>query len=142
MSNTIEHAAVPGWGIDRTPDHRPGEPREAAPHPVGGAHWSAPARQVSAVPVLKRADLAELTPVFSTAAPPHGLSGELRRLAYAYPDQDDKHWVLLLLADRVDVIESDVGGFLRRAWPALALAAALGVGIRALRPRRRRRLFG
>jgi hypothetical protein len=97
---------------------------------------------VSAVPVLKRADLAELTPVFSTAAPPHGLSGELRRLAYAYPDQDDKHWVLLLLADRVDVIESDVGGFLRRAWPVLALAAAVGVGLRALRPRRRRWLFG
>jgi hypothetical protein len=137
MSTTIEQPTVPNWGIDRTPDHRPGEPREAQPRPLEGAHWSTPALQASAVPVLKRADLAELTPVFSTAVPPHGISGELRRLAYQYPDQDNKHWILLLLADRVDVIESDLGGFVRRALPVVAIAAAIGVGINALAGRRR-----
>lgn len=141
MSTTVEHAAVPNWGIDRTPDHRPGIPREAPPHPLAGAHWSTPARQAAGVPVLKRADLAELTPVFSTAVPPRGISGELRRLEYEYPDQDNKHWGLLLLADRVDVIESDLGGFARRALPVVAIAAVVSIGLNALFGRRRG-LFG
>jgi hypothetical protein len=110
-----EHAHIPDWGIDLEPSQRPGVPRELRPHPVGGAHWSTPERQAPpSVTVLKRADLAELTPVFSTAVPPHGVSGRIRRFAYTFPDERVWKWELLLVADRVDMVESAVGDLLRR----------------------------
>jgi hypothetical protein len=135
----VEPTGVPGWGIDLPTRNRPGIPYERPPQPVPGAHWTTPARQVATVEVLKRAGLAELTPVFGTAVPPHGLSGSLRRLAYQIPDHDTRHWLVLMAADRVDVIESDVGGFVRRSLPILALVVAVGAGIGALRRPRRRR---
>ena len=46
-----------------------------------------------------------LTPVYSTALPPRGLSGLLRRKAYTIPDHKPQRWMLLLAADRVDVLE-------------------------------------
>ena len=136
-----EHPNVASWGIDLPADKRPGVPYEAKPHPLAGAHWIAPVRQVSTTPVLKSASIARLTPVYGTATPPHGLSGDLRRIAYEYPDHQARHWLLLLAADRVDVIESDLGGFIRRAWPLLMVGAAIGAGIGAAR-RPKRRLFG
>jgi hypothetical protein len=74
------------------------------------------------------------TPVFGTAQPPRGLSGRLRAAAYAIPDHFARHWMLLILADRVDVLESRV-----RRRPLLAVAAGLGalVGTVALARRRR-----
>lgn len=47
-----------------------------------------------------------LTPVFGTACPPKGLSGALRRHAYArYSEGWPAHWLILIAADRVDTIE-------------------------------------
>ncbi|APR78737.1 Hypothetical protein A7982_04084 [Minicystis rosea] len=132
------HADIPFWGIDLDPADRPGVPYEHAPRPVPGAHWIKPARQIATVPVLKAAGVERLTPVFGTATPPHGLSGVLRRVAYRAPDHLARHWLLLLVADRVDAIESDLGGFARRALPAAALVTAVGVGLGVLRQRRRR----
>jgi hypothetical protein len=61
-------------------------------------------------------------PVFGTAQPPRGLSGALRRRAYAIPEHRARHWALLLLADRVDVVETWVT---ERPGPAAAAATAL-----------------
>jgi hypothetical protein len=108
---------IPGAGIDL--DNRPGDPMETEPRPGGNAHWEEPERQRATVPVLKRAGLAELTPVFSNALPPRGLSGVVRRLAYRIPEHRAAHWALLLLGDRIDVLES-------RAWRGLPLFASLG----------------
>lgn len=47
-----------------------------------------------------------LTPVFRTAQPPRGVSGAIRRIAYArYSEARAAHWLLLVLADRVDALE-------------------------------------
>src|SRR5690606_6810186 len=59
---------------------------------------------------LHRAALDAPTPVFGTAQPPHGVSGALRRAAYRLPERRARHWLLLLLADRVDMLEDRVGG--------------------------------
>ena len=94
-----------GWGADRKPEDRPGVPREAdPPHAMQGAHWTVPERQTtdrgSPVSITRK-----LTPVYSSANPPRGLSGMLRRAAYRYPEYKTKRWALLMLADRIDVIE-------------------------------------
>jgi hypothetical protein len=108
-SQTQEEIA--GWGVDGPPERRPGVPRELKPRVRGGAHWEEPERQPPPdVPVLKRKELEELTPTFSTAVPPRGLSGLLRAQAYAIPEHLVRHVMLLLVADRVDALESRVLG--------------------------------
>jgi hypothetical protein len=54
-----------------------------------------------------------LTPVFGTACPLRGLSGLVRRYAYGYSEARLAHWVLLVLGDRLDVIESRFTAALR-----------------------------
>ena len=63
-----------------------------------------------------------LTPVHSTAIPPRGLSGLLRRVAYGIPEYRARRWALLMLADRVDVIEHDRRAGIRLLLPVIALS--------------------
>jgi threonine dehydrogenase-like Zn-dependent dehydrogenase len=49
------------------------------------------------------------TLVFGTAQPPHGLSGLVRRTAYRIPEHRARRWALLLLADRLDILENAPG---------------------------------
>lgn len=117
-SMDIDRPNVPNWGIDLQNDRRPGVPREVEPSPYPGAHWTTPEEQEPTAAVEKRADLPALTPVFGTSAPVHGLSGIVRRAAYAIPDHLVRHWLLLLAADRIDALESAVtGAFTRRREP-------------------------
>jgi len=94
---------LPG-AVDSRPEDRPGVPRESAPHPLQGAHWTQPSNQPVLATMPIRADLDHPTPVFSTALPLHGLSGKIRAKAYNIPDVLVRHWLLLLLADRIETI--------------------------------------
>jgi hypothetical protein len=127
---------MPYWGLDRRTEDRPGVPRESKPHPLPGAHWTVPEQQVPTTEVLVRADLDKLTPVFGTKQPPHGLSGVLRRMAYRVPDWHVRHWLILMLADRVDALESRFTRA-RLFWPLTAAGAAIAVVV-AIRASRRR----
>lgn len=96
-------------GVD-PPGARPGVPMEASPEePADGAHWARPERQRNAGDHLVRAALDRPTPVVGTAQQPRGLSGSLRRAAYRIPEHYARHWALLMLADRVDVLEDRLG---------------------------------
>ena len=54
-----------------------------------------------------------LTPVFGTSVPLKGVSGVIRKAAYrTYSEARAAHWLLLLAADRVNVLESNLGSFL------------------------------
>lgn len=90
---------------------------------------------------------------------PKWLSGAIRRLAYKLPENDLRHWLMLLAADRVNMVEGIVedlahghvpnvlgemgirselrhnpAGLVRKALIATAVVG----GIMALRNRRRR----
>ncbi|HEX5387418.1 MAG TPA: hypothetical protein VFW66_11990 [Gemmatimonadales bacterium] len=125
----------PGLGADLDASKRPGIPKERQPpSPAEGAHWTEPAQQTPTVPIQKRVGLTHLTPVFGTMQPPHGLSGVLRKAAYKIPEHRAPHWLLLLVADRVDVVESGVADFARRRPGAVVtagLAALLLIGAAA-----------
>jgi hypothetical protein len=95
--------------VDVKPSDRPGVPMEAEPHRLEGAHWADPERQPPDARLTRRMELGgALTPCFGTAQPPSGLSGILRRMAYRVPEHRPKHTLLLMLADRVDVLEHTV----------------------------------
>jgi hypothetical protein len=99
-------ARIPGWGVDVDPADRPAVPRELHDAVPAHAHWDVPDRQPEHRPRERSIEHAELTPVFGTSVPLRGLSGRVRRLAYArFSEGRAAHWLLLLAADRVDVVE-------------------------------------
>lgn len=140
-------ARIPGWGADLDPANRPSVPRERFDLPTG-AHWDFPERQPEDTPRERSIEHKFLTPVFGTTAPLAGLSGVIRRYSYAkFSEARAAHWLLLLAADRVDVVESRATALLGGAprpgtrrpggsatWLlAGAAGAAIVVGASALR---------
>jgi len=100
---------IAGWGVDLDPKDRPAVPKERFNPGGTGAHWDFPERQIETYKRERSPEHKFLTPVFGTSCPPHGLSGQLRRYAYKkYSEGRAAHWLLLLAADRVDVMESRV----------------------------------
>src|SRR4051794_5577759 len=105
-------ARIPGWGADLDLKDRPSVPRERFDPGATGAHWDFPERQPETRPRERSIEHEFLTPVFGTSCPPKGLSGVLRKLAYAkYSEGRTAHWLILLAADRVDAIESHLASF-------------------------------
>jgi hypothetical protein len=109
----VLESSIPGWGVDLDPADRPAVPKERF-NPNTGAHWTMPDFQVSTYEREKSTEHAMVTPVFGTSCPPRGLSGVIRRLAYAkFSEGQSAHWLLLMLGDRIDVIESNLGDLLK-----------------------------
>jgi hypothetical protein len=67
-----------------------------------------PVQQAQTVEVFCSPERPGITPVFGTAQPPRGLSGMIRRAAYKLTESDIRHWLMLLVADRVNVVEGVV----------------------------------
>jgi hypothetical protein len=95
---------IRGHGADSNPTDRPAVPRERTP-PRLDVPWEYPEQQPVRVEIFHSTERPGLTPVFGTAVPPAGLSGALRRYAYRHSENDLRHWLMLLAADRVDVVE-------------------------------------
>jgi len=101
---------IPGWGVDLDPLNRPSYPQEKFIET--GAHWDSPERQRPRGWREKSTEHKFLTPVFGTAQPLRGLSGMIRRYAYTFSEARTAHWLLLIVGDRVDVLESRVQALL------------------------------
>jgi hypothetical protein len=100
-------ARIPGWGADLDPADRPAVPRERFDPAATGAHWDLPERQEEVTPRERSIEHGMLPPVFGATVPLRGVSGLIRRHAYArYSEGRAAHWLLLLLGDRVDAVES------------------------------------
>ena len=102
---STDHSNIPGWGADLDRANRPAVPMEHAPPRLQGVHWDKPAQQPQTVEILHSIEGPPITPVFGTSAPPSGLSGMIRRRAFRRSESDVRHWMLLLMADRVNVVE-------------------------------------
>ncbi|TFW10447.1 hypothetical protein E4K72_00990 [Oxalobacteraceae bacterium OM1] len=94
-----------GWGADLDPNDRPAYPMERTPPRLEGLHWHDVEEQPLKMKVYHSVERPGITPVFGTSTPPSGLSGKIRDVAYGYSENDVRHWMLLLLADRVNVVE-------------------------------------
>ena len=96
---------IAGWGSDLDRARRPAEPKERRPARLEGLHWHDVEPQAANVTVLHSTERPGLTPIFGSPLPPRGVSGQVRRLAFGYSENDLRHWLLLLFADRVDVVQ-------------------------------------
>ena len=87
-------------------------PRERFDPSLTGAHWQVPERQPEQWPRERSVEHTQLPPVFGTVCPPKGLSGAIRKHAYArYSEGQAAHWLLLIAGDRVDTLESALRSF-------------------------------
>lgn len=101
-------ARIPGWGVDLDPAHRPSYPKMDISRKL--ARWDFPERQPELMPRERSPEHAMLTPVFGTTCPTKGLSGAIRRAAYRLSEGRATHWLMLIAADRIDVMESRLTG--------------------------------
>lgn len=122
-----ETSHIPGWGADADPANRPAVPMERTPPRLEGVHWDAPEQQVPHVKIHHSTERPGITPVFGTTVPPSGLSGKMRDLAFRYSENDLRHWLMLLGADRINVVEgllSDLAhGHVPNLFAEMGLAA-------------------
>jgi len=96
---------IEGWGADLDPADRPGYPMERTPPRLDNPYRDQPEQQPVNIRVYHSNERPGMTPVFGTVAPPRGLSGWIRDFAYRIAENDIRRWLLLLFADRVDVVE-------------------------------------
>ena len=57
------------------------------------------------VEILESVEQARMPAVFGTKLPHSGVSGKLRRYAFKYDVSEYGHWLNLLLADRINLVE-------------------------------------
>lgn len=108
MENNLaeKYAHIKGWGIDADPKNEPTYPMK---NYTGDDHkrsnWERPTLQNPDFEVLKSTERPTLSAVVGDAPAPSGLSGIIRRYAYTFSENRSRHWLLLIAADRVNVVE-------------------------------------
>jgi hypothetical protein len=137
MQNMIDRDTIPGWGADLDPANRPAVPMEHSPPRLPGLHWDTPAEQMTDVEILHSIERPSITPVYGTSCPPSGLSGWIRRRAFRHSENNLRHWMMLLAADRVNVAEGLLHDARRSPGARSAAIAVVGVGLVAWWLRRR-----
>jgi len=99
---------IPGWASDLDHKDRPAIPMERTPPRFIHVPQGQPVQQAQTVEVFCSPERPGITPIFGTAEPPKWLSGAMRRLAYKLPENDLRHWLMLIAADRVNMVEGIV----------------------------------
>lgn len=111
------HEHILGWGVDADKSVRPNYPMWKPAET--GAHWKVPEQQ----PNFKDFYSMERpgpTHVFGTSVPPSGLSGVIRKIAFAkFSEGHWEHWILLMFADRINVFEGIIDDVLHGIRPRL-----------------------
>jgi hypothetical protein len=154
----IDPSTIPGWGIDADPQNDPTYPMRHIEDQTRGLTWDRPAQQPVDVEVLQSIEYVHSPAVTGTSTPPSGLSGIIRRMAFRRSESDWWHWLMLMGADRIGVVEGVVADLatgrvpnipaemgIRAEWQhnrkgfavKAGVAVALSVGIFALLRARR-----
>ncbi len=109
---------INGWGIDANPENEPTYPIK---NYTGDDHkrlnYQRPTQQPVNIEVLHSNERPNVSATFGATYPPSGLSGSIRRQAFKFSEGKIEHWLLLLAADRVNVIEGIIDDIKRGHFP-------------------------
>lgn len=106
----IDPSQVKGWGIDADPENEPTWPmRKRVESEHAGYSWERPPQQPVEIEVLHSNERPNVSATFGTSVPPGGLSGVIRRFAFRFSESSYGHWLPLMLADRVGMVEGVLG---------------------------------
>jgi hypothetical protein len=122
MSDTkFNYKDIPGWGMDADPENEPTYPMK---NYTGDDHnrinYERSVQQPVDVELLKSNERPEVTRVFGTSVPPSGISGMIRRYAFKHSEDRYRHWIPLILADRVNAVEGIIEDISRGHIPNIA----------------------
>ncbi len=106
---TNEHSHIKGWGVDADRENEPTYPiKKYTGDDRRRLNYERAEQQPVNIEVLHSNERPGVTAVFGTSTPPSGLSGMIRRFAFRYSEGSWGHWLPLILADRVNVVEGIV----------------------------------
>ena len=108
MTNNLQldPTTIPGWGVDADSKNDPTYPYRDRSHDEGlSLNWTRPPQQQSHVEILQSIEHIRQPAVVGTSTPPSGLSGVIRRAAFRWSESNWIHWLLLMGADRINVVE-------------------------------------
>jgi hypothetical protein len=126
-TSLIDPADVPGWGVDADPQNDPTYPmRDRSGDDSPGMNWTRPPLQPPRVEILRSIEHNRLPATLGTSTPPKGLSGGVRRYAFRFSESQWAHWLLLMLADRINVVEGLADDVRRGRLPDLLAETGLG----------------
>jgi hypothetical protein len=109
---------IPGWGVDADPGNDPTYPyRDRSRDDGPGMNWERPPVQTPEVEVLQSIEHLRQPAVVGSSTPPSGVSGMMRRLAFRWSESNWMHWLMLMGADRVNVVEGVVQDLARARIP-------------------------
>ncbi|HEX8569399.1 MAG TPA: hypothetical protein VF699_05680 [Caulobacteraceae bacterium] len=125
----IDPKSVVGWGVDANPENDPTYPmRDRSKESKGGMDWPVPVPQEPRVEILQSVEHVKRPSVVGTSTPPRGLSGAIRRAAFKYSESQWAHWLMLIFADRVNVVEGNLRdltrGRLPNHWREMGISAS------------------
>jgi hypothetical protein len=102
----VDTSTIRGWGVDADPRNDPTYPiRDRTQDDSPGMNWTRPPVQEPDVEILQSIEHLRQPAVVGTSTPPSGLSGMIRRLAFRWSESNWLHWLLLMGADRINVVE-------------------------------------
>jgi hypothetical protein len=116
-SGMVDTSSIVGWGVDANPENDPTysyRDRSADDH---SGKWKRPAQQEPEVEVLQSVEHKQLPAVFGTSTPPRYVSGMIRRAAFRWSESHWAHWLLLMGADRLNMVEGLVEDLARAKIP-------------------------
>jgi hypothetical protein len=120
-TKNFDYKDIPGWGMDADPENEPTYPMK---NYTGDDHnrinYERAEQQPVEVELLMSNERPSVTRVFGTSVPPSGLSGIIRRYAFKHSEDRYRHWIPLILADRINVVEGLVEDISRGYFPNIA----------------------
>jgi hypothetical protein len=115
-----DYKNIPGWGMDADPENEPTYPMK---NYTGDDHYrinyERAEQQPLTVELLQSNERPVPSAVFGTSVPPSGLSGIIRRYAFQHSEDRYRHWLPLILADRINVYEGMIDDFKNGLVPNL-----------------------
>ncbi|HEX8548796.1 MAG TPA: hypothetical protein VF691_17660 [Cytophagaceae bacterium] len=116
--NNKDYSHIKGWGVDADRENDPTYPmrdRENDDH--AGYSWKRPTQQKTDLEILHSNERPNLSAVFGTAPPPKGLSGMIRRFAFRFSENEYGHWLPLIMADKINVVEGVIEDLMHARIP-------------------------
>ena len=117
----LDYKNIPGWGMDADPENEPTYPMK---NYTGDDHnrlnYERADQQPIDMEILMSNERPAMTRVFGTSVPPSGLSGTIRRYAFKHSEDSYRHWLPLILADRINVFEGLVEDIRHGHFPNIA----------------------
>ena len=140
-TDTINYKDIPGWGADIDPENEPTYPMK---NYTGDDHkrldYVRSEQQAIDVELLKSNERPVLPAVFGNSVPPSGISGAIRRWAFRHSEDRYRHWIPLIIADRINVVEGLIDDFRKGKLPNIFLEKGLRAEIRYNAPRLTRKI--